>query len=188
MKTIAYSGLVSLVVFSGAVAHADDAAPVSSATAANIASVAAPATVVAAETVTPEVFDPDAPRLNTEITRTRYPNVPLLSTGTTLLAASYLPAVIGAAVSDRAGDDHMYIPVAGPWMTLARGEEERRGYKALLVADGVLQGIGGLAMLGSLLIPEDRTRTWRLFGQSASVKIAPQMAWHSVGLGAHARF
>lgn len=188
MKTITYSAFLSLAVFCGSVAHADDAALVSSATSANIATVAAPTTVVAAEAATAEVFDPDAPRLNTEITRSRYPNVPLLATGSTLLAASYLPAVVGAAISDREGDDHMYIPVAGPWMTLARGEEERRGYKALLVADGVLQGIGGLAMLGSFLIPEERTRTWRLFGQSASVKITPQMAWHSVGLGAHARF
>ena len=188
MKAITYSALASLVAFSGAIAHADDAAPVSSATSASVVSLAAPTTVVAAETVAAEVFDPNAPRLNTEITRSRYPNVPLLSTGSALLAASYLPAVVGAAVSDRKGDDNMYIPVAGPWMTLARGDDESRGQKALLVADGVLQGLGGLAMLGSLIIPEDRTRTWRLFGQSASLKIAPQMAWHSVGVGAHARF
>lgn len=153
------------------------------------ASIASSVAVVSAEGVgSSPVFDPDAPKLNTEITRSSYPNRPLLTTGSVLLVSSYVPAVVGAAISDRQGDDNLYIPVAGPWMAMTRGADEKPGYKALLIADGALQGVGALAVLSSLFIPEERTRRWRLLGQSESLRLTPHVATRSVGLGASGRF
>lgn len=183
------------LVFSGALlaasaAHADDTAVATSASsAAAVSGSSLTASAVAAESLAGDpAFSSNEPRLNTEIEHQRFPNVPLLATGSVLLGASYLPAVVGAAISDRDGDDNLYIPVAGPWMAYARGAEEKPGYKALLVANGVAQGLGGLMMLTSLMIPEERTRTWRLIGQNDDFRLAPQVAWNSVGLGASGRF
>lgn len=128
------------------------------------------------------------PQMETEITRKVLPNRPLLATGSTLLLGSYVPAVIGAAVSDRSGDDKMYIPVAGPWLTLKEGHSETAGQKTLLVVDGAVQGLGALMMLGSLMIPERVTHDWHLFGRNERLQLGPQYSRTGFGLGANGRF
>ena len=85
------------------------------------------------------------------------PNRPMLATGTTLLVASYLPSVIVGATQDWDGDHYLYYPVAGPWMYLARRDHDATG-KALLIVDGLMQDLGALEMLLSLVIPERRSR------------------------------
>lgn len=185
-RSLAFSG----ALLAASAAHADDTAVATSASSvAPVSASSLTAAAVAAESMAGDpAFGSSAPELNTEIEHRRYPNVPLLSTGSVVLGASYLPAVVGGAISDRAGDDNLYIPIAGPWMSYARGAEETTGQKMLLVANGVAQGLGGLMMLTSLMIPEERTRTWRLIGQSDDFRLAPQVAWNSVGLGATGRF
>jgi hypothetical protein len=126
------------------------------------------------------------PLLDTETTRLTWPNVPLLATGTTVLAASYVPAVVGAAISDR-GDDKLYIPVAGPWLTLAQGPSETRGEKALLGVDGALQGLGALMLVSSFFIPEKTTKSWYLIG-SNDFRVAPAGGRNGYGLAAAGRF
>jgi hypothetical protein len=130
------------------------------------------------------VSDPNEPRIDTELTRKTVPNVPLLVTGSVLLAGGYAPAAIAGALSAREEDEKLFYPVAGPWMTLSQGERESRGERTLLVIDGAVQGIGALAMLSSFLIPEKTTRNWYLIGSNEKLRIAPS----GLGLGATGRF
>lgn len=131
-----------------------------------------------------EVSDPGEPQMESGISQRTFPNRPLLATGSVLLVSSYVPAVIGAAISDRSDTDKLYIPVAGPWMTLKQGESEKPGHKALLVADGAVQGLGALMMVTSLFIPERTTKNWYLIGSNEKVRLAP----HGAGLAALGRF
>lgn len=126
------------------------------------------------------------PLLDTETTRLTWPNVPLLATGATVFGASYIPAIVGAAVSDR-GDDKLYIPVAGPFITLAQGPSETRTEKALLGIDGAVQGLGALMLVSSFFIPEKSTKNWYLIG-SNDVRLAPTAGRGSYGLAAAGHF
>lgn len=131
-----------------------------------------------------ESSDPNEPRMETEVTRTSFPNRPLLATGAVLLVSGYVPAAIGGALSAREEDEDLYIPVAGPWMTLSKGEKETTGERTLLVADGLVQGVGALAMLTSLMIPERTTKNWYLIGSNDRFRLTT----HGLGLGATGRF
>ena len=102
------------------------------------------------------------------------PNRALISTGLVTFGLSYVPAVIVAGTSPQAADNHLYIPVAGPWMDLAdrpacgapaptEGDmnvpssipcDAETTNKVLLGVDGVFQGIGALTTLVGLLSPE----------------------------------
>ena len=99
-----------------------------------------------------------------ETTRLTFPNRPLLATGSALFAASYIPTIIYQGVKDR--NQNLYIPVAGPWLDFARGDDGNYA-KAILAVDGVLQGLGALGILASAVIPERRTRNWYLIGGRA---------------------
>jgi len=127
------------------------------------------------------------PTFQTETTRMTWPNTPLLATGATVFGLSYLPAVIGGAVSDADRNEDLYIPVAGPWMMMAKGEEEDRDVKALLAVDGVVQGLGALMLLSSFFIPEKKTEHWYLIG-SNDLRIAPSHVGTGYGMGAAGRF
>lgn len=115
----------------------------------------------------------------------RFPNRPLLITGSAVFAAFYLPAVIFQATQDRNND--LYIPVAGPWMDLARGQDGRTA-QVLLGVDGVMQGLGALGLLASLVIPEKRTRNWYLLGTGRAFNISPRSTAGGYALFANGRF
>lgn len=100
------------------------------------------------------------------VTETTRPNRKMLTTGGAIIAASYIPAVVVAATSDRSADKNLYIPVAGPWLDLA----ERGGcgpnpcgdeaiYKGLIVTAGLAHLVGVGLVVGSFLVPEERTVT-----------------------------
>jgi hypothetical protein len=95
------------------------------------------------------------------------PNRYLLNSGLFTLGAAYLPALAVAVQSDRPEDEHLYAPVAGPWLDLADREEcvgdcdSETVNKVLLVTSGVFQGLGALQILGALVFPETRTITVR---------------------------
>jgi hypothetical protein len=104
------------------------------------------------------------------------PNRALISTGLVTFGLAYVPAVIVAGTSPQPADNHLYIPVAGPWMNLADRPacgapavsdtssnipsasgipcDVETTNKVLLGVDGVFQGIGALTTLVGLLSPE----------------------------------
>jgi len=174
---------LSVLVLSGSVAcgfapvvHADD-----------VSTAPAPANMRQTPGVELSVAN-DEPRMNSETTVRTFPNRPLLITGSVLLGGASLPALIGGAVSERNGDDKLYIPVAGPWLSLTQGEEEAGGYKALMIADGAVQGLGAVMMLAGLVIPESRTKNWLLIGQRDSFQVGPTNMRAGFGLGARGSF
>jgi len=124
-------------------------------------------------------------------------NRPLLTTGAVILGGTYAASAIDAAASGRPEDHkYLYYPVVGPWMDLANrncgatpcgnGSNETLN-KALLIADGIGQGIGLVGMVASLFIPETTTRHWVLIGND-KVQAGPTMVGTGYGLGAVGRF
>ena len=142
---------------------------------------------------TPQSTLANEPMIDPETTRTTFPNRPMLITGLVLLGASYGASAIVAATSERAEDEKLYYPIVGPWMDLderdcrARpcGNEDLN--KGLLIGDGIVQGVGALAVVFSLFIPEKSTRRWYLIGNNDLV-LAPRLTGNSTGLWATGRF
>jgi hypothetical protein len=126
---------------------------------------------------------------------TTYINRPLLVTGLFLFGASYVPAIAIAAESSRPADrPNLYIPVAGPWIDYGQRGcttqlpcSNESGNKALLVVDGVTQGVGALAMVTSLFIPEKKSRHWFFIGND-TVHATPTMIGGGYGLAAAGKF
>lgn len=124
----------------------------------------------------------------------RYPNRPLLSTGTSLFVVSYGASAVTAAISDRDEDKKLFIPVVGPWMDLADRNCEARGCggnedvnKAMLITSGVVQGAGVLLAVSSLFIPE-KVEERRVSKAKPEVKFAPVSFAAGGGIGAVGRF
>ncbi len=121
----------------------------------------------------------------------RMPNGALIGSGLTMFGASYIPSLVVAASSSRAGDTSLYVPVVGPWMDLAQRDSQCPGSrcfgdaanKVLLVADGIFQGLGALQVLGGFLFPTTRTVT-----QVARVHVLPTVGSSHVGLTAVGSF
>jgi len=95
------------------------------------------------------------------------PNSALLQSGLFTLGIPYVTSIVVAASSDRSEDKNLYIPVVGPWLDFANRSpcggilqqscDHETPYKVLLAADGILQGIGALQIVGAFLMPETRT-------------------------------
>lgn len=90
------------------------------------------------------------------------PNRPMLYTGGIAFLGAYSGSIVGAALSDRPADDHLFIPVVGPWAALGDRDCDVRPCdnealsKTVLITSGVLQA-GGLALaVASFFFPEDR--------------------------------
>jgi len=126
------------------------------------------------------------------------PNRYLLSTGIVLLGVPYLSSVIVAAASSHQGDSHLFVPLAGPWMDMAdRGGcpagsscDPEATNKVLLGADGVLQALGALEIIGAFLMPERRmTATMHSTALNADVTFTPaKVGGTGYGLAALATF
>jgi hypothetical protein len=96
------------------------------------------------------------------------PNRALLWSGVVALGIPYTASVVVASESSRTGDAALFIPIAGPWvdlvqrsgcpvaLTTCNGETFN---KVLLVGDGLLQGVGAIAILSSFFVREHRHRT-----------------------------
>jgi hypothetical protein len=89
------------------------------------------------------------------------PDRTLLRSGMWTLGLSYVPALVVAIESPLPADRYLYAPVAGPWLDLAHREcstcRHETLNKVLLVTDGIIQGIGSLEIVGSLLFIERTT-------------------------------
>jgi hypothetical protein len=81
--------------------------------------------------------------------------------------------------------------VAGPWLDLAQRQDcpangscgNESAYRILLVADGVLQGLGALEFFGGLLFPVSRPAS-----HSPRVRVMPTVARTGYGLSAFGTF
>jgi hypothetical protein len=134
---------------------------------------AAPAPARSSTSTTYVKSESDRPYVDTVEERV-LPNRSMLSTGGTMFLISYLPSVVVAASADWEDDNTLYAPFIGPWMYLARGDDLSGGGRALLAADGILQDLGGLMMIGSLFIPERKERRGILFGANDRLHVAPR--------------
>jgi hypothetical protein len=118
----------------------------------------------------------------------------LLTTGLVLFGGSYIPAIAVGAESARPSDNpNLFIPVAGPWIDL--GERDcsgshpcsgDAGNKALLIIDGIGQGLGALAILSSFVVHE-RHRNWFIIGNE-TVHASPTTVGTGYGLAAAGHF
>ena len=122
-------------------------------------------------------------------------NRPLLLTSFLLFGGTFGASAIDAATSGRDADkNNLYYPVVGPWRDYANrcgaahpcnGNET--GYKALLILDGVGQGLGAIGMVTSLFVPERSTRHWLIIG-GADFYAAPSAVGTGYGVGAAGAF
>jgi len=96
------------------------------------------------------------------------PNRALLMSGTIVAGVPYLASVGVAASSNHDGDNNLYIPVIGPWLDIGSRKDcpvgssacdNETANKFLLGADGVLQAVGALQIIGSFMFPETRSVT-----------------------------
>lgn len=128
-----------------------------------------------------------------EVSELRHPNRPLLITGGALLLASYGASAIVAGASDRESNDQLFYPVVGPWFALhdmncdETACKQEGLYKALLIGDAAVQGVGVVALLLGVVLPESRKKPWYLIGSERFV-VAPQFGSSTLGLGAAGKF
>lgn len=89
------------------------------------------------------------------------PDRGLLKSGVWTLGLSYVPALVVGIASPLPEDRYLLAPVAGPWIDFAKRDCPSCAHegwnKALLITDGVIQGVGALEILGSFLFIERST-------------------------------
>ena len=122
----------------------------------------------------------------------------LIGAGVFILASSYLTATVVAESSDLKADQQMFVPVAGPWLDLARrpicnantcGTEFAN--RALIATDGLLQGLGAFMTLVGLLTLDDDTQETRAakLQREKTVHVSPsQFGSAGYGVAAYGRF
>jgi len=131
---------------------------------------------------------------NFETFTTTGPNGDLIASGIFTMGIPYAASVIAATESSRPSDNYLYAPVAGPWLNLLnRGEcpptsacGNETAYKALLIADGVLQGVGVLQVISGFLFPVTRSVT--TIDSAVQVHFVPQVGREGYGLTAVGTF
>lgn len=113
------------------------------------------------------------------------PNKPLILVGFMSLALPYTVSAFVGLSSPRSEDRALFIPLAGPWLDLAirsrcpategscEGETSAR---VGLVFDGILQGIGLVAMVAGFLWRHDEL-------VRRSVFVTPWSSAHGGGIG-----
>jgi hypothetical protein len=120
-------------------------------------------------------------------------NAPMFVASATMFAASYGGSVIVAAGSGHIGDDKLYYPVVGPWLdyndrrncdSMDPNCSLRSQDKAMLIIDGVVQGVAAVGLVSSFLFPTHHTESTR----TASVRIVPSATASSAGLTVLGRF
>ena len=124
-------------------------------------------------------------------------NAKVLTTGAVVFTASYGASVVVAATaqddSTEPSFERLYIPVAGPWLALSEhGDcpianpscDAETTTKLLLIADGLFQAAGVLAMVDGLLEPSSR----RVRVRSSSIGIAPTVVKGDPGVSVFGRF
>lgn len=120
-------------------------------------------------------------------------NAPVFTTGALVFAATYGASVITAASSDDngRGNNRLYVPLVGPWLALNdRGScditksscDHETTAKVLLVADGVFQAAGVIAMLDGIFQPSSHRVVARQAKLDTKTRVRPSFAAASAGL------
>lgn len=155
---------------------------------------ATPPATVSTTTTTQATYVPSTDRI-VEEERTDRPNKRLLVTGASIFVLSYVPAVIVGAQSDRDADKRLYIPGVGPWLDLAQRNCDANPCanegvaKAFIIASGAAQGIGVIAALSSLVIPErERVQVRQSAKLEPELHVVPLSFGGGGGVGAIGRF
>jgi hypothetical protein len=149
-------------------------------------------TTPSATTVPVVTTDPSAGDSMT-IYRKIHPNRPILITGAALLVGSYVPTVAIQAAEGRPEDKDLYIPVVGPWITLANRDcngtcENETRDTALMVTSGILQGAGAALTIASFFIPE-KVEAAKIQAGPATVQVLPSRVGSAgYGVGAVGTF
>ena len=94
--------------------------------------------------------------------------------GSAYFAALSYPAVIGA----------LYVPVAGPWLTMK--QTEKVGAKALLAANGALQGAGAILLIAG--VAGAGRQLVRKPEKEARIRVTPTVGRQGLGVVLGARF
>jgi hypothetical protein len=124
------------------------------------------------------------------------PSPGMLTSGLIVFGVSYTTAAVVGLTSERDSDEHMVVPFAGPWISLAErdgcdvGSEDCDGEtakKVLIGADGVFQAVGGLLVIGAFLNPEERT-TSRAYTADTKIRVTPAVGSNFTGLAAFGKF
>lgn len=150
--------------------------------------------VVGAPAAAPVVVPQPAPIADTVQTRTETtgPDIRMISGGILTFGISYGVSVGIAATSGHRGDDHLYVPLVGPWLDFAdRGNCPKIGSctgetanRVFIAADGVFQAVGVLAVVSGLVFDRTREVTTTTSGATRpAVQITPVGYAHG-GLGA----
>ncbi|MBA3454955.1 MAG: hypothetical protein H0T42_17835 [Deltaproteobacteria bacterium] len=113
-------------------------------------------------------------------------NAAVFTTGALIFAGSYGASVVAAADASadnrERGFNRLYIPLAGPWLALAdRGDcpvtsaacDTETTTKVLLVADGIFQAAGVLAMIDGILEPSSHRVQVRNTKLDTKVRVTP---------------
>ena len=126
------------------------------------------------------------------------PNPYLLTTGFILWGGTYTASVVTAAESGNSSDQHLYVPIVGPWIDLgARGGcpvssnscNRETGNKVLLALDGTVQAIGTVEVIWGFLKPMHRdVTTVRATRYTPPISIQPSHVANGYGIAAFARF
>jgi hypothetical protein len=120
------------------------------------------------------------------------PDAGMIGSGVMVLGSAYIASLVVAARSGHEGDRELYVPVAGPWLDLAKRPScpseraecaNEATNKVLLVGDGVLQAVGVLQVLGGFAFPEKKIVT-----HSVSVTVRPSVGLTQLGVNASGTF
>lgn len=125
-------------------------------------------------------------------------NAPIFFTGALVFGASYGASVITAASTDDSrGNQRLYVPLVGPWLALSdRGScdisrescDNETTAKVLLIADGVFQAAGVLAMLDGIFQPSTHRVITRRAKLDTKIRVTPTTVQGNPGAMVFGRF
>lgn len=143
-------------------------------------------TITQAEMMPPASPPPTAE--STTVYKKKVPNTALLVTGAALFASTYVTTAAITASEGRPNgvDDHLYIPIAGPWVNIARTDHDT-GDNVLIVGSGILQGIGAGLFISSFFVPE-KIEAARINAGPVKMKVTPTTYTGGAGIGAVGTF
>lgn len=119
----------------------------------------------------------------------------IIAGGLSLTAVAYgVGALSAAAWPEVPGSEHLYIPVAGPWLTLAKTgcSPDTPDCDAILYVRGILLVLGGLTQAGGLAISGEglfmTTEADAASPPTTSWTVAPLYGRHHAGVSALGTF
>jgi len=122
------------------------------------------------------------------------PDPTLMRSALWTIGVMYGTSVVVAFVSPRSADNYLFVPIAGPWLDLRHRNAADNGkyetfYKALLMADGVVQAFGAAQLAWSVVFGETRlVEVSRVEPTAFALHISPLVARDLLGVNTHGTF